>query len=241
MDLAGQHVLVLGNNKVASDLLDRRAAIYSDRPRFIVACGMLSEGLFFTFTRYGDMYVECFAILCEDSKIGCRWRKMRRVAHEGLHKQVVVEYQPVQTHEAIELLAELVKDPDNWEGYMRRSVPRLEFGAPLTWTRSFASTVLSVAYGLPRLDDINDPILVAILGFTRHVVRTAHVDGSLIDYFPWLRFAPRWSAPWKEEALSWAVKYNKLFHSLFEDAQALRVSSCAQTFIVCIDTHSLLG
>ena len=54
LNLFGQSVIVLSSNKVAADLLDRRAAIYSDRPRFIIACGMLTERLFFTFSRYGD-------------------------------------------------------------------------------------------------------------------------------------------------------------------------------------------
>ena len=35
MSIAGQSILVLNTNKVAVDLLDRRGAIYSDRPRFI--------------------------------------------------------------------------------------------------------------------------------------------------------------------------------------------------------------
>ena len=35
MNLVGQKVLVINSNKVASDLLDRRGNIYSDRPRLI--------------------------------------------------------------------------------------------------------------------------------------------------------------------------------------------------------------
>ena len=35
MSIAGQGILVLNSNRVAVDLLDRRGAIYSDRPRFI--------------------------------------------------------------------------------------------------------------------------------------------------------------------------------------------------------------
>lgn len=33
--VAGQGMLVMNSHKVAADLLDRRAAIYSDRPRLI--------------------------------------------------------------------------------------------------------------------------------------------------------------------------------------------------------------
>jgi hypothetical protein len=51
----GQSVLVCNSVKAASDLLDRRAHIYSDRPRFIVAHEILSGGLFTVTMTYGDM------------------------------------------------------------------------------------------------------------------------------------------------------------------------------------------
>lgn len=54
LNLAGQNVVVLNTLEVASDLLDDRAAIYSDRPNWIVACQMLTEGLFMPFVRYGE-------------------------------------------------------------------------------------------------------------------------------------------------------------------------------------------
>ena len=45
MGLAGQGILVLNTNKVAVDLLDRRGAIYSDRPRFIVSLGINASSI----------------------------------------------------------------------------------------------------------------------------------------------------------------------------------------------------
>ncbi|KAH9035790.1 hypothetical protein EDB85DRAFT_1943160 [Lactarius pseudohatsudake] len=41
LNAAGQPIVVLNNQKVAADLLDRRAGIYSDRPRNIVAAQIL--------------------------------------------------------------------------------------------------------------------------------------------------------------------------------------------------------
>ena len=57
INLAGQDVVVLNTLKVAADLLDRRSSIYSSRPRFEVACNMLTEGMFFVFQGYTDRYV----------------------------------------------------------------------------------------------------------------------------------------------------------------------------------------
>ncbi|KAF5343597.1 hypothetical protein D9757_013684 [Collybiopsis confluens] len=45
----GQPIIVLNSQKVAADLLDRRAAIYSDRPRNIVASEIMTEGLLIRF------------------------------------------------------------------------------------------------------------------------------------------------------------------------------------------------
>jgi hypothetical protein len=52
---AGQPIVILNSRKVAVDLLERRAGIYSDRPTNIVACELMCDGLFFVFARYGDM------------------------------------------------------------------------------------------------------------------------------------------------------------------------------------------
>lgn len=53
----GQPVIVLNSLKAASELLDRRANIYSDRPRLIMGNEILSGGLFSAFLPYGDMWV----------------------------------------------------------------------------------------------------------------------------------------------------------------------------------------
>jgi hypothetical protein len=54
INAAGQPVVIINSPKVGVALLDRRAAIYSDRPRNIVASDIMSDGLLFAFSRYGD-------------------------------------------------------------------------------------------------------------------------------------------------------------------------------------------
>lgn len=55
LNAAGQPIVVLNSQKVAADLLDRRASIYSDRPQNIVASDIMTGGLLVVFTRYGDV------------------------------------------------------------------------------------------------------------------------------------------------------------------------------------------
>ena len=57
LNAAGQPMVILNSQKVAADLLDRRAGIYSDRARNIVASDIMTGGLVVFFSRYNDTYV----------------------------------------------------------------------------------------------------------------------------------------------------------------------------------------
>jgi hypothetical protein len=57
LNVIGQPIVVLNSRKVAADLLDRRATIYSDRPRNIVACDIMSGGLLFALSHYDEVWV----------------------------------------------------------------------------------------------------------------------------------------------------------------------------------------
>lgn len=57
LNAAGQPMIVLNSQKAAADLLDRRAGIYSDRARNVVAGEIMTGGLVVFFSRYNDTYV----------------------------------------------------------------------------------------------------------------------------------------------------------------------------------------
>lgn len=104
LNAAGQPMVILNSQKVAADLLDRRAGIYSDRPRNIVASDIMTGGLLVVFTRYNDI-----------------WRRMRKAAHEGLNKGVVRDFHGTQTKEALILASDGLKDPAEWDKHLRRA------------------------------------------------------------------------------------------------------------------------
>jgi hypothetical protein len=54
LNVAGQPIVVINSPKAGVALLDRRAAIYSDRPRSIVGSDIMSGGLLFALSPYGD-------------------------------------------------------------------------------------------------------------------------------------------------------------------------------------------
>ncbi|KAJ7769578.1 cytochrome P450 [Mycena maculata] len=104
LDIAGQPIVVLNTPKATADLLDRRAGLYSDRPRNIVASEIMTGGLLVVFSRYGDI-----------------WRRMRRAAHEGLNKSVAHKYNAIQSKEAILLTHSLLENPTAWDTHFRRN------------------------------------------------------------------------------------------------------------------------
>lgn len=57
LNALGQSLLVINSQKTAYELLDRRASIYSGRPRFIVAHETFCGGLLMVFMQGGDLSV----------------------------------------------------------------------------------------------------------------------------------------------------------------------------------------
>jgi hypothetical protein len=55
LNAAAQPLIIVNSQRAAADLFDRRAGIYSDRPPLIVACDIMTGGLFFALSRYGDV------------------------------------------------------------------------------------------------------------------------------------------------------------------------------------------
>ncbi|KAF8478443.1 cytochrome P450 [Russula ochroleuca] len=100
----GQPIVVLHSLKAASELFDRRAKLYSDRPRFIVAQDILCGGLFTALMPYGDV-----------------WRRTRRAAHEVLTKVAVRNYHPMFCKEGILLATAMLENPDASDKHLQRS------------------------------------------------------------------------------------------------------------------------
>jgi hypothetical protein len=54
LNAAGQHTVVLNSLKSSYELLERRSSNYSDRPRYIMAHEIMSQGLLFASMRFED-------------------------------------------------------------------------------------------------------------------------------------------------------------------------------------------
>ncbi|KIJ64875.1 hypothetical protein HYDPIDRAFT_89456 [Hydnomerulius pinastri MD-312] len=135
MSIAGQSFLVLNSNKVASDLLTRRANKYSDRHRSIVAAETLTGGIHIAFARYGD-----------------GWRRQRKSAHQGLTKEIQHTFSAVQSLEAVLLADSLLQDPDSWDNHLQRATASLIMAVTYNLPPLKSETDTSIAHIRAHMD-----------------------------------------------------------------------------------------
>ncbi|KAI9454069.1 cytochrome P450 [Lactarius psammicola] len=105
LNALGQPIIVLNSLKAAAELLDRRAAIYSGRPRLIMALEIISGSLIFAFLSHVDD----------------RWRRSRRAAHQCLTKAAVRDYHNILHKESVLLASALLANPGDSEKYFQRT------------------------------------------------------------------------------------------------------------------------
>ncbi|KAK7966338.1 uncharacterized protein PG986_000615 [Apiospora aurea] len=100
---SGPTTIVLGSARAAWDLLERRGAVYSSRPRFVVGGELLSGGLRGFMAPYGDF-----------------WRRWRRLLHSGFMQRRSAAYRPIQRLESAVLVHDLLRDPAGFRGHLER-------------------------------------------------------------------------------------------------------------------------
>ncbi|KAK0732303.1 cytochrome P450 [Lasiosphaeris hirsuta] len=95
--------IILGSAQAAWDLLEKRGAIYSSRPRFVVGGELLSGGLRGLMAPYGAY-----------------WRRWRRLLHAGFMARRSETYRPVQRAESAVLMGELLREPEGFRRHVER-------------------------------------------------------------------------------------------------------------------------
>ncbi|KAH9066399.1 cytochrome P450 [Lactarius vividus] len=158
MSAFGQPILILQSLKAASELLEKRANVSSDRPRFIVAHEVISGSLFGPAMVYGDL-----------------WRRTRRAAHEGLTKLAVREYHPILRKEATILASAILDDQGALEKHFQRFA---------------ASSIMSILYDYPTLENNNDETLKRIHMYISRVSKAAAPGAYLVELLPWMMHIP---------------------------------------------------
>ncbi|KAJ3821052.1 cytochrome P450 [Lentinula raphanica] len=211
LNLAGKDVVILNTKVAATELLERRSAIYSDRPVNIVAKHLGSE-LAMPFAPYGKL-----------------WQTIRRAGHAVLNTRVSTEYNPLQVEEAIILAHGLLHDNS------RPLIAKINSSASTIISVIYGKRTLSsvraekVVDGLPQAQSPNRPESPDTLQLTSdpletlsniaHRFTSAVVPGAhFVDFMPILDRLPSVIAKWKRESQRDFQRITERFENYFNDA-----------------------
>jgi len=183
LNALGQPVLVLNSLKAVSELLDRRATIYSDRPRFIMAQEILSGNLIFSFLNRGNESVLYSLVQlnagCTNRLVHSRWRRSRRAAHQCLTKSAIRRHHNVLLKEGALLATTLLASP----GALKKKIERAS-----------ASSIMSILYDYPTLETKDDKTVKEIHAFMDRLSMAAAPGTYLVELLPWMLHIPeRWA------------------------------------------------
>ncbi|KAI9067057.1 cytochrome P450 [Trametes sanguinea] len=96
LNALGMNIIVANSIQVATELLDRRSAIYSDRPRMVMLGELSGFGTGMAFVPYNSFWKDC-----------------RKLARQEFHANPVKKYRPTEVKSAHRFLLDLHRRPDS--------------------------------------------------------------------------------------------------------------------------------
>ncbi|KAG8742022.1 hypothetical protein FRC10_002098 [Ceratobasidium sp. 414] len=200
LSMFGTVIIVLNSAEDATNLLEKRSSIYSDRSHF----PMLAEP---SLMDWGD--------LVSALGYGERWRKSRRMMHQWLHKQAAEAFHPSQQRQARILLQRLLSKADHLDSSEELELEVYRFaGYPTSVYATFqlkamAGTIVHSVYGL-NVEDSNDTFMLKLKETVDNLAKAALPSNFLVNTFPALLQIPDWfpGADWKRTAKKWREQKN---------------------------------
>ncbi|KAI0055220.1 cytochrome P450 [Artomyces pyxidatus] len=181
----GQSVILLNSQRVAVDILDKRAKISSSRPRLILGSEIYTGGFDVALAYYGDV-----------------WRRLRRTAHEALTTAAVKRYNPIQAKEAAILALDMLADGNEWDTSLRRHSASLIMSA----LYDHPTIIPGDPIGYESVKKINDHT---------HRLEFILLPGSnWVQIFPWMKHLPSRIAKWKRLGEYWFDRDTEMFQGL---------------------------
>jgi cytochrome P450 len=201
----GQTIVILNDSRAAIDLLERRSAIHSSRPRLVFAfemCGWLN---FLSSQPYGD-----------------RFRAYRKQVHGllGTAQPLLERFGRLQEQEVGRCLLRVLQKPRDFVSHIRT-----EAGA----------TILKIAYGYTIEPHGPEPDpLVSIADEALDQFSKATVPGRwMVDVLPSLRYLPDWfpGAGFKRTARHWDDTVRHVVEDPYRFVQEHPTEATANSFV----------
>ncbi|CAE6411293.1 unnamed protein product [Rhizoctonia solani] len=186
LEILGHKLLVLNSAEAASEILDKRSALYSDRPPIpmLTDPALMNWSKLPSIVRYGDL-----------------WRNYRRIMNNWLSVRAVSQFNDLQERQARLLLQRLLSATDHAEPF--EHVKNEFFFA-------MASSMFELAYGYklqgPQDKFYKEAQLAAHNGFLAGMQ-----TNFLVNTFPVMSYIPDWfpGTGWKRTAKEWRLQQEK--------------------------------
>ncbi|THU86308.1 cytochrome P450 [Dendrothele bispora CBS 962.96] len=131
-----------------------------------------------------------------------RWRRMRRAAENALGINASTNYYQLQTVESILLAHGILSQPKTWKAQVERAS---------------SSAILSLVYGHPPLESLDDPSTVFMKQFGSAFLESTMPASSWVEVFPFLERLPFQLSGWHRDAKKKFTTFNSKFQQLFAD------------------------
>lgn len=180
LDMAGQSLVVLSTNEAAQALLSRRGALYSDRPRFVMANDLVTKGMHMLLRPYDASY-----------------KLHQRMEAPLLSPRAARCYRPLQELESRQLIIDVLGEADSSSS--SSSSKKQGVDVHHHFQRAAASFIYSLAYGY-RLQTGREKALEDARHVQEEMSKNGALGANLVDSFPSLNRLPACLAPWKKTA-----------------------------------------
>ncbi|PCH34884.1 cytochrome P450 [Wolfiporia cocos MD-104 SS10] len=100
LDVLGKSLIIINSEEIAKDLLDKRSAKYSDRPRLVTGFDR-----FFVLQPYND-----------------QWRNRRRIMAQGFSQTNIGAYHGIQEAAACRLVSSIIDDPNGYVSHIKLNI-----------------------------------------------------------------------------------------------------------------------
>ncbi|EGN94235.1 hypothetical protein SERLA73DRAFT_163227 [Serpula lacrymans var. lacrymans S7.3] len=150
--------IIIGRHDAANEIMEKEGGALVDRPRLVAADEIVSKGMRLVLARSGD-----------------RFRRLRRAAHTHLQTKAAETYEPLQMHNAKNVILDILDDPKQHIMHARRYA---------------TSVILRVTYGKTAPTGITDPDMISIMEAVGRFQIVMRPGSFLVDRFPFLKYVP---------------------------------------------------
>ncbi|CAE6467599.1 unnamed protein product [Rhizoctonia solani] len=193
LNILGHKLVILNSAEAASEILDKRSALYSDRPPvpMITDPSLMNWPGLISLARYNDV-----------------WRYYRRTMNNWLNIRAVDEFNDLQERQAHSLLQRLLNATKRAQPF-ECAKEEIFF--------SMGSSMLQLAYGY-KPQNPQDPFFKEVVLAFHNAALAGMQTNFLVNAFPALLYVPDWfpGTGWKRIAREWGVQQDKAKTKPFE-------------------------